>query len=426
MRLHYFINKSTTGTHRTLKQCLTGALLVSVCAVQSPWAETASEKSLTKTTSPSNALPAVLMWQLTEKLWQASDKKQVAWSPLSLTSAMTHTAKLTIGKTQQETLAFLSGQSLKPDAVAPQLKRLSTHLHKITRFNPNYELLMADSLWISDRLPLKKGVDLQALGFGESYFRKDFKQAKTLKAMNNWVAKHTKDNIPSILKDLDEHQSLVVLNALYFKGLWHEAFDKQQSQDLPFSITPKKQQSIPFIQDKQRVVNYYQNKTLQSIRLPFKGKNVEYVIVMGVEHRSMNQLLKDLNTSEGQAFLAQQYQVHQGHLAIPKHKVDDSAEFSSLLQKQGLTQIFSSAADFSVLTEAPLQVDSIQHKVHFSLDEQGAEAAAATAVTMTRSAKMPPQSGLNFIVNRPFIGFVVHKQYPSLPLVMTLFSEPAQ
>ncbi|VDK39846.1 unnamed protein product [Anisakis simplex] len=63
-------------------------------------------------------------------------------------------------------------------------------------------------------------------------------------------------------------------------------------------------------------------------------------------------------------------------------------------------------ANFSKLSTQPLQISDTLHKAFIEVSEEGTEAAAATAIIVTRNAETPPKE---FIANRPFM-FVIAKQ----------------
>lgn len=71
----------------------------------------------------------------------------------------------------------------------------------------------------------------------------------------------------------------------------------------------------------------------------------------------------------------------------------------------GMTDPFSAKADFSGMTGLKdLYIDEVIHKAFIAVNEQGTEAAAATAVVMRKlSMPMPPE---DFIADHPFVFFI--------------------
>jgi serpin B len=102
-----------------------------------------------------------------------------------------------------------------------------------------------------------------------------------------------------------------------------------------------------------------------------------------------------------------------GHLelALPRFKTAFKADLVPALRAAGLRLAFSTAADFSGMTgraaaEGSLKVDQIRHNAVIAVDEQGTEAAVATAVTvmMTSAPSSEPEQ---LHVDRPFLFYLV-------------------
>ena len=69
---------------------------------------------------------------------------------------------------------------------------------------------------------------------------------------------------------------------------------------------------------------------------------------------------------------------------------------------------FGNGADFSGMTkEEPLFISDVLHKATITVDEEGTEAAAATAVIMARSS-IPINEPISLVLDRPFMFSIMH------------------
>ena len=112
---------------------------------------------------------------------------------------------------------------------------------------------------------------------------------------------------------------------------------------------------------------------------------------------------------------------------VPKFTFEDSYSLGDTLQGMGMKQAFSDAADFSGISgRKDLKIDSVVHKAFISVDENGTEAAGATAVimvgTMVSPGHNPPPTPV-FRADHPFI-FLIQDQETGAILFMGRVADP--
>jgi serpin B len=113
-------------------------------------------------------------------------------------------------------------------------------------------------------------------------------------------------------------------------------------------------------------------------------------------------------------------------LALPRFRVTSGFGLRPVLAALGMPLAFSAAADFSGITAAQrLRIDEVVHKAYIDVNEEGTEAAAATAVVMTASARfMDPEPPVDMVVDRPFL-FAITDPQTGLPLFLGRVTDPA-
>ncbi|KAM0906680.1 hypothetical protein ACQ4PT_016640 [Festuca glaucescens] len=229
--------------------------------------------------------------------------------------------------------------------------------------------------------------------------------------VNSWVGKVTSGLIKEILPagSVDSDTKLVLANALYFKGGWTERFDASQTKDEKFYLLGRSSVKAPFMSsaNSQYISSCDNFKVLKLPYQPGGDKRQFSMYILLPEARDGIWSLVTNLTSEPE-FLENHIpkgKVPVGHFKLPKFKISFEFEASKLLKGWGLQLPFSAEADLSEMADSPLCVSSIFHKSFVEVDEEGTEAAAASAaVVMCKS--LPVEDLLlpvDFVADHPFI-----------------------
>ena len=221
--------------------------------------------------------------------------------------------------------------------------------------------------------------------------------------INDWVATTTEDKIKDLLPPaaLNADTRLVLTNAIYFKGQWASRFDAARTKDAAFHAHD----------DVVQVPTMHQLGTFDFARLPdatvlslpYVGGSLAMTVVLPND-TTLAALEADLSPATLARWTAA---MHASEVAVslPRFRIaTDSVSLAGALAKLGMGRAFGSDADFSGMTQADdLFIADAFHKVFVEVNEEGTEAAAATAVVMAReSARRTPE----FIADRPFLFFV--------------------
>jgi serpin B len=199
----------------------------------------------------------------------------------------------------------------------------------------------------------------------------------------------------------------VLLNAIYFKGIWDSPFQKSSTQDAPFKVEANKQVKVPLMYQKGNF-KILTEKDFQAVAIPYKGKNLSMVILLPNAVEGLVALEKRLTDQSLKEWLAKldKQTVEKTELYVPKFKLEAGYDLKPPFIKMGMKDAFVSAkADFRGMgwEKGDLWIAQIKHKACVEVNEEGTEAAAATAVEMeTKFAQMLPV----FRADHPFI-FVI-------------------
>ena len=203
---------------------------------------------------------------------------------------------------------------------------------------------------------------------------------------------------------LDEETLLVLVNALYLKAAWMDPFRDTSTSDADFHLTDGSVVQVP------TMIGHVGAQVgvgdgWRSARLPYVGNTLAMTIVLPDPGRlaDVEALVAERDWSE----VLDTPSHERLELHLPRFTVRAGARLREVLVALGMPTAFTDDADFSGLTvDEPLKISEVLHEAFVAVDEQGTEAAAATAVVMQRAGAMP-QPPVSFVVDRPFL-FAIH------------------
>ncbi len=234
--------------------------------------------------------------------------------------------------------------------------------------------------------------------------------------INRWVAQQTKDKIQDILPpgSVGSATRLVLANAIYFKGIWAKQFDKTQTSPQPFHLSSTRQADAPLMHHLDEV-RYMENGEFQAVELPYKGGELSMVILLPRQIEGCGALETRLSPALLSQTLGQMTQ-QKVEIFLPRFKLESSFKLNDTLVAMGMSDAFGARADFSGMDGAKdLYIDGVYHKAWGEVNEEGTEAAAATAIVMNKLAVMKPVAPPPvFRADHPFIFFIRDTRSSSL------------
>lgn len=309
------------------------------------------------------------------------------FSPYSISSALGMTyagARGATAKEMKSTLHF----SVEQSALPPAFKRLNREL-AATAKKSDQKLNIANALVLTGgdvsgefKATLKNYFDAAIFAGG-------------LDQINGWVKQKTEGKIETILEELDPNSVCVLLNAIYFKGIWASQFQKSSTHDASFKLSAGKQVTVPMMYQKGDF-KFLEEQDFQAVSLPYRGETMSMVVFLPRTVNGLTALEKQLTDQSLTAWLAKlDVQPEQKvELFLPKFKLETRYDLKSPFTRLGMKEAFlSSKADFRGMgwPKGRLYISQIKHKAFVEVNEEGTEAAAATAVEMaTKSFRKYP------------------------------------
>jgi serpin B len=354
-------------------------------------------------------------FDLYRKLADGSDAN-LFYSPLSTTMALAMTYAGAAGSTETQMASVLHNAlpkatyHLAMNKLAVELGTRSIAPHETEEGTKSVKLLPANASWAQKEYAILPGyLDTLSMRYDAGQHLVDFigdTEGARL-AINDWVEARTEQRIVDLLApgSLDSSTRLVLTNALYFYGSWAEAFDKDATKDGVFHRTAG-DVSTPMM-GAYSTLAYAEGDGWQAVSLPYDGYKTEMVVVLPAAGR-FTELRGKLDQSWLKQTMSAMTSDFYVDVALPKFKFTWGTEsFVPQLKSLGMTDAFVfGQADFSgIEAKRELYIGDVLHKAFVGIDEDGTEAAAATAVVMN-AGSMPGESK-TFTADRPFMFFVV-------------------
>ena len=171
--------------------------------------------------------------------------------------------------------------------------------------------------------------------------------------------------------------------------------------------------------NQQGTYDYLENDLFQAVSLPYGDERFSFYVFL--PKKNLQEFQQNLNVKQWQEWTTQ-FASRPGKIQIPKFKTEYSMELRDVLQGLGMKSAFA-GADFSQMTQTPVAISAVKHKTFIEVNEEGTEAAATTAVVMTRTSIPRPVSPFQMVVNRPFF-CVIRDNRTGMILFMGSMVEP--
>ncbi|MHA1476223.1 MAG: serpin family protein [Promethearchaeota archaeon] len=351
-----------------------------------------------------------------------SEEGNVFYSPYSIFSALAMTYEGAKGQTAEEMKSvfhFPENDVLRPNFAAIY--------NGINQGSKSYELRTGNALWGQIDFPfLEDYINRVGTYYGGKIANVDFvnETEKTRETINSFIEEQTNDKIKDIipLGYLDALTRLVLSNAIYFKGEWEWEFDKSDTEEKNFTITPENVVKTPMMQmNPDNVIFNYANLTdLQILELPYKGDKISMLILLPTANLSV--IEPSLTAEKLEEYKNKMQETELDNVYLPKFEFDTKYFMKDTLISLGMPTAFSGSANFSGMTLAEqLFIDEVIHQAYIKVDEEGTEAAAATVV-ITKFTSMPAPKPV-FNADHPFI-FLIQEQETGNILFMGRVTDP--
>jgi serpin B len=343
-----------------------------------------------------------LSFDLLKKLSEKTPNKNVFISPLSIGMAL----GLTFNGARGSTRAAMSRVLHLPAASQEALNKAYGNLmNSFANPNASVHVEIANALYTNRNVDFESAFVKDArTSFQSEVASVDFSSPNTVQQINGWVNQKTHGKIPNIIDKLNGSEASIILNAAYFKGNWQSQFEKAGTTDDDFHMADGSKKKLPFMHQR-HFYEYLKTPDFQAVVLPYIDSKYSACIFLPGSNSSLIQLQKALSLSNWNNW-SKEFESKQGDLALPRFKLNYNTSLSDSMKALGMNVAFDKdQADFSGMHKGKpaLFIGDIKHKTYLKVDEQGTEAAAATAVQMMGAGMMIPKETFKMVVDHPFL-----------------------
>jgi serpin B len=336
-----------------------------------------------------------------------NDGMNIFFSPFSISSALAITYEGARGTTADEIQSVFHF----PLNESERRQGFFRIINGINSGDASYTLRTANALWAEKTYPfLTNYTDTAYRWYDAKTTNLDFinNPEDSRLAINHWVEEKTDNRIKDLIPAgaIDPMVRLVITNAVYFKGTWVNQFDINKTTDADFRVTSEKTTHVPMMErtDENAIFRYTETADLQVLEMPYEhtsGKQLSMLVLLPKN----NNLSVAENALDPKALplITGKLESQRVKVWFPKFKLETEYRLPASLTALGMPAAFSPAADFSGMDGTRnLFISDVIHKAFVEVNEEGTEAAAATAVIMKLSAAQPENPIPEFRADHPF------------------------
>jgi serpin B len=339
-----------------------------------------------------------------------NEKSNVFYSPYSIFTALSMAyegARENTAAQMKDILNILQNDSVTESSFGKLYNLLNQNKDGYTINTANAFWVNVDYKFLDEYINLLKSYYIaEAKGLD---FSKNIEAAETI---NTWIEEQTKDKIKDMIKPemLSDLTKLVLTNAIYFKGLWEKQFNPKDTYEADFETNTLQTVTVNMMSytGEDKKFNYTETQDLKILELNYQGNNISMIIILPKEN-NITLAEKQLSTVNLVDWKNSFTEKKIDALQIPKFKLETEYTLNDILSDMGVTDAFSpGVADFSGMDGTnDLFISKVLHKAFIDVNEEGTEAAAATAIIIGVTSIQEPTT---FIADHPFIFLIQQKE----------------
>jgi serine protease inhibitor len=354
--------------------------------------------------------------QFFQEILKENPGKNLLVSPFSAATALGMVYNGAHGKTRDEMNQTLGFGSMEREEVNRENKDL---MEALQGADPKVTLNIANSLWGNHHLKFKPDfLKANQDDYQAEVNILDFSKPGASDAVNQWVSDKTMGKIPQIIGPLTPLDKLVLVNAVYFKGNWASQFKKEATKPAPFHLTDGTSPDRPFMRQTHDYA-YLDTGKFQAVRLPYGNGRLSLLVFLPSKDSSLADFCAGLTPDHWNQWMGQ-LRGRKVILSLPKFKIEFKQDLIPSLSAMGMEGAFDPAsADFGDMAFFDrrlmnLYLSQALQKTYMLVDEEGTEAAAATAFVVHVLAVRREPPPVVMTVDRPFFIALVDGQTQAL------------
>lgn len=339
-----------------------------------------------------------------------NDNDNIFLSPLSISTAFAMTKLGACNNTLKQLMEVFKFDTISEktsDQIHFFFAKLNCRLYR--KANKSSQLVSANRLFGDKSLTFNETYqDISEVVYGAKLQPLDFKENAELSrvTINQWISNKTEGRITDVIPPnvINELTVLVLVNTIYFKGLWKSKFSPENTRKEGFYKADGESCSTSMMFQEGKFRYRRVAEGTQVLELPFKGDDITMVLILPKPEKRLVKVEQELTPEVLQEWLDElaetQLVVH-----MPRFRIEDSFSVRDQLQDMGLADLFDpEKAKLPGIVAGgrdDLYVSDAFHKAFLEVNEEGSEAAASTAIVIAGRSLNPNR--VTFKANRPFL-----------------------
>lgn len=330
-------------------------------------------------------------------------------SPLSISLALSMTYNGAAGDTKTEMEKTMKLFGLTADQINNAHRAL---IEGLKSADPDVKLRIANAIYYDRMLKVREEfVTVNQKYYDASVTALNFSSVDALGIVNGWVSKKTEGKIPTIIDQIDADLVMILLNAVYFNGIWKSKFGDKDTHALPFRFGNGSSQEVATM-SQETALEYTKNSLFSAVHLPYGKGQYQMTVILPNAGKSNADVIAELDNEKWNEWMKGFRMENKVVVKMPRFKFEWKMKLNEILSSMGMTSAFTPyVADFSGINNGrDLFIGYVIHKTYVDVNENGTEAAAVTAVGMiTTGMPVDPPQKIYFTVDRPFIFSIAEK-----------------
>ena len=289
----------------------------------------------------------------------------------------------------------------------------------LTGLDSRTEMVIANSMWGHSGFTMEPAfIDAGKSFFDAEVQTVDFADPSAVSTINDWVSGKTNGKIPRLLDQIASEEVLFLINAIYFKGKWRDAFEAKDTQDGPFQGADGRVRTARLMSQTDSL-RYQETSEFQAVELLYGNGAFAMTVLLPQAGRTPADLLANLNPSTWRE-LAGRFVELEMQLTLPRFTLEYGRKLNDDLKALGMGIAFDSElADFYRIADVRperLYLTRVEQKTFVDVNEEGTEAAAATNAGIGATSAPPAMR-----VDRPFV-FAIHERLSGTVLFLGIMN----
>jgi serpin B len=332
--------------------------------------------------------------------------KSVLLSSLGMTYALGLINNGAVGETKQQINKVLGCNNADAN-------NINSFCHKILTEAPTLDRLT--QMDINNVFFSQKGYKPKSdfVKIADEYYRTelnslDFGSEKSVDEINQKISQHSKGMIPQVLdkSNLNPTMGFVLMNTIYFKGIWTDKFHKANTQDETFKGEDGKETTMPMMNQKGKFL-YTENELCQTLCLPYSNGAFQMIVLLPKEGKTVSEVAQSLSADSWEKMDEEMRRVYVD-VKLPRFETLSDVVLTGVMKALGMPDAFSiTKADFSNLFDMDTYIGMIKQTGRIKVDETGTEASVVTALQgrITGLDLVKPDT-IRFYATHPFLYFI--------------------